>query len=71
MTKQRKSYKKIGGKHIKPVGGYMVYVKPLSVNQAWLGRKRKSAAYRQYETELLSVTFEILETTKLPVELNV
>ena len=45
--------KKIGGKNIKPVDGYTVYVKPLSVNAAWLGRKRKSGQYREYEKVML------------------
>lgn len=50
MTKRNK---KIGGKNIKPIDGYTVYVKPLSVNQAWLGRKRKSGAYREYEKVMM------------------
>ena len=53
IKKQKKSNRRIGGKHIKPIGGYMVYIKPLSVNQAWQGRRRKSIKYRDYEKELL------------------
>jgi Holliday junction resolvase RusA-like endonuclease len=51
----------------------MVYVKPLSVNQAWLGRKRKSAAYRQYETELLAKlpTLKVSKRVKLSVSMVV
>ena len=31
---------------------HTVRVKPLSVNEAWLGRRRKSAAYRSYEVKV-------------------
>lgn len=34
-------------------------IKPLSVNEAWLGRKRKSAKYRQYEIVVSALLPEI------------
>ncbi len=63
IKKQKKSNRRIGGKHIKPIGGYMVYIKPLSVNQAWQGRRRKSIKYRDYEKELL-LKLPILKVSK-------
>lgn len=45
-------------------------LKPLSVNQAWLGRKVKSAAYRKYE-EMLIKTLPDIEIPEGALELRV
>ena len=42
---------------------YRCDIKPLSVNEAWLGRKRKSAKYRKYEAEVT----ELLATAEIEV----
>lgn len=48
-----------------------INIKPLSVNQAWQGRRFKSKAYQQYEKDCL---FLLQDTTinwdKIPVELS-
>ena len=33
-----------------------VFIKPLSVNEAWRGRKFKTPKYKQYEKRFINIT---------------
>ncbi len=50
---------------------HLTGLKPLSVNEAWLGAKRKSAAYRKYETHLLRTLPKDIEVPDGQLELHV
>lgn len=48
-----------------------INVKPLSVNQAWMGRKFKTKAYLAYEKECLALLpVEPVNWDKVPLELS-
>jgi Holliday junction resolvase RusA-like endonuclease len=48
-----------------------INVKPLSVNQAWMGRKFKTKAYISYEKECLALLpSEPVNWDKVPIELS-
>jgi Holliday junction resolvase RusA-like endonuclease len=47
-----------------------VEVKPMSVNQAWQGRKFKSPLYKEYEKEVLLKLHPHTFTVTGPIELN-
>lgn len=49
---------------------HIVRVKPLSVNEAWLGRRRKSAAYRTYEVKVPSHLPELDIPSRGPLALS-
>ncbi len=50
----------------------MIKIKPLSVNQAWQGRRFKTPKYKAYEKELLFLLPKLsVPKTKLRIEIHV
>jgi Holliday junction resolvase RusA-like endonuclease len=47
-----------------------LYIKPLSVNQAWQGKRFKTPKYKKYERDLL-LLLPAMKMPKAPYEINI